>query len=128
MLRRRDLLAGGLALDEVAERVLVAIVELLRIEMPGHGVDDVRGLYGGGIPPDIKYQRSVRGFCLGDANPAASSEGWNLGRYWRVRRLLLLGAMALQPRLAARRHCSLGCALHLIGGASDMVSTLAPGR
>ena len=43
MLGRSDLFASGLALDDVAERVLVAVVEFLRIEMTGHRVDDVRG-------------------------------------------------------------------------------------
>jgi hypothetical protein len=35
MLDRRDLLAGGLALDQVAQRILVAVVELPGIEVAG---------------------------------------------------------------------------------------------
>src|SRR5262245_64385726 len=41
--RRLDLLAGLLFLQQVLERFLVMVLEFLRLEMAGLGLDDVRG-------------------------------------------------------------------------------------
>jgi hypothetical protein len=40
VLGRCDLLAGSLAIDEIARRVFVAVVELLKVKVAGYGVND----------------------------------------------------------------------------------------